>query len=88
MVRAADFAELDAAAVARWHNYGQTDDVVFPVLLGLRVEEVRVDYKPYIVEPGDALETALRDESSGFVSVEPQLSTAHAYVRRTMRDGR
>jgi uncharacterized protein (TIGR00369 family) len=44
MVRAADFAELDAAAAARWRNYGQTDDVVFPVLLGLRVEEVRADY--------------------------------------------
>ncbi len=44
MVRAADFAELDDAAVARWRNYGQTEDVVFPVLLGLRVEEVRVDY--------------------------------------------
>ena len=30
LVRAADFAELDDAAAARWRNYGQTEDVVVP----------------------------------------------------------
>ena len=44
MHRAADHAELDAETAARWAGFGQRVPLTFPGLLGLEVEEVRVDY--------------------------------------------
>ena len=44
MFRAVDHAELDPEAAARWANFGQRVPLTYPGLLGLEVEEVRVDY--------------------------------------------
>lgn len=35
---------LDPEVLARWQRYGRSDDVIFPQLLGLEIEDVRVDY--------------------------------------------
>jgi uncharacterized protein (TIGR00369 family) len=71
MTRADQFAELPAAAVARWSKFGKWDRVYFPALVGLTVEEVRVDYcrmrlpfRPEIEQPagvvhGGAIATLL-----------------------------
>jgi uncharacterized protein (TIGR00369 family) len=42
--RADQFARLDSETEARWKRFARGDDVVFPALLGLCVEDVRVDY--------------------------------------------
>jgi uncharacterized protein (TIGR00369 family) len=42
--RAEQFAPLDAAAAARWSRFGLGERMYFPGLVGLVVEEVRVDY--------------------------------------------
>jgi len=42
--RAASFAELDAATVARWQRFGRSGTVHFPEYLGLTVEDVRAGY--------------------------------------------
>jgi uncharacterized protein (TIGR00369 family) len=42
--RAERHEPLDAAATERWMRFGQTDERLFPALIGLHVEEVRVDY--------------------------------------------
>ena len=44
MSRAEQFAELDAKTQERWKKFGRWDKVLYPTLLGLTVEEVRVDY--------------------------------------------
>ena len=44
MSRAEQFAELDEETQARWKKFGRWDKVLYPTLLGLTVEEVRVDY--------------------------------------------
>ena len=44
MSRAEQFAELDTATQERWKKFGRWDKVLYPTLLGLTVEEVRVDY--------------------------------------------
>jgi uncharacterized protein (TIGR00369 family) len=43
-IRADDFADLDEASRLRWMRYGRSDPTIFPALLGLQVEDVRVDY--------------------------------------------
>lgn len=42
--RAASHASLEPEATARWLRFGQSERVNFPVLLGLTVVDVRVDY--------------------------------------------
>lgn len=42
--RAEQYAELDETTHQRWKKFGRWDKVLFPNLLGLTVEEVRVDY--------------------------------------------
>jgi uncharacterized protein (TIGR00369 family) len=42
--RADDFQPLADDVAARWAKFGVSDTVYFPNLLGLAVEEVRVDY--------------------------------------------
>jgi|SRR5688572_27396133 uncharacterized protein (TIGR00369 family) len=44
MLRADQYDALDAETAARWANFGQRVPLTFPGLLGLEVEEVRVDY--------------------------------------------
>ncbi len=42
--RADDFEPLPEEAARRWAKFGQSDTVFFPNLIGLAVEEVRIDY--------------------------------------------
>jgi uncharacterized protein (TIGR00369 family) len=42
--RADAHAALDPDVLARWQRYGRGDDVIFPQLLGLEIEDLRVDY--------------------------------------------
>jgi uncharacterized protein (TIGR00369 family) len=42
--RADQFAELDAERRARWSSFGKWDRVYFPSLVGLEIEELKVDY--------------------------------------------
>ncbi|MGP0029162.1 MAG: PaaI family thioesterase [Acidimicrobiales bacterium] len=42
--RAAAFAPLPADRAAYWAGFGHWDDVLFPNVVGLELEEVRVDY--------------------------------------------
>ncbi|MCU1430680.1 MAG: hypothetical protein JWL83_4680 [Actinomycetia bacterium] len=44
MTRADQFEPLPAERLKRWAQFGHWDTVYFPQLLGLEVEEVRVDY--------------------------------------------
>jgi len=44
MTRADQFELLSDEAAARWAKFGKSDTVFYPVLLGLEVEETRVDY--------------------------------------------
>ncbi|MCU0259924.1 MAG: PaaI family thioesterase [Ilumatobacteraceae bacterium] len=44
MSRADRFAALDEATARRWARFGRQEQVLYPNLLGLVVEEVRVDY--------------------------------------------
>lgn len=59
MTRAAQFEPLPADAAERWARFGRSETVYFPVLLGLQVEETRIDYcrmrmpfKPELLHPG------------------------------------
>ena len=42
--RAEDYLPLPPERAALWSGYGQWDEVYFPKLIGLQVEEVRADY--------------------------------------------
>jgi uncharacterized protein (TIGR00369 family) len=42
--RASAYAPLSPERAALWSGYGKWDEVFFPRLIGLEVEEVRVDY--------------------------------------------
>ncbi|WP_420450327.1 PaaI family thioesterase [Ilumatobacter sp.] len=42
--RAERFALLDSETNARWEGFGASGETTFPMLLGVRVEEVRADY--------------------------------------------
>lgn len=42
--RADGYELLDEESGQRWMRYGQSDPTIFPALIGLVVEEVRVDY--------------------------------------------
>ncbi|HEY4267140.1 MAG TPA: PaaI family thioesterase [Galbitalea sp.] len=44
MSRADQFVEHDEVTAARWSKFGAWGRVYYPVLLGITVEEVRVDY--------------------------------------------
>ncbi len=44
MSRAEQFEPLAADAAARWAKFGKSDTVFYPMLLGLEVDETRVDY--------------------------------------------
>ena len=44
MTRADSFAQLDPDTARRWQRFGRQEQVLYPNLLGLEVEEVRVDY--------------------------------------------
>ena len=42
--RAERFEPLDEATTARWLGFGESGETTFPMLVGIRVEEVRRDY--------------------------------------------
>lgn len=42
--RSSNFAPLDPEAERRWSRFARGDTVIYPNLLGLVVEEVRIDY--------------------------------------------
>lgn len=42
--RAEQFAELPAARAERWSRFGKWDERLFPNVVGLELEEVRLDY--------------------------------------------
>lgn len=44
MSRADQYEPLPADAAARWAKFGKSETVFYPMLLGLDVEETRVDY--------------------------------------------
>lgn len=44
MTRADQYQPLPAEAAARWAKFGKSDVVFFPSLIGLEVEETRIDY--------------------------------------------
>jgi uncharacterized protein (TIGR00369 family) len=44
VTRADSFAQLDPDTARRWQRFGRQEQVLYPNLLGLEVEEVRVDY--------------------------------------------
>jgi uncharacterized protein (TIGR00369 family) len=44
MSRAEQFEPLPADAAARWAKFGKSETVFYPMLLGLDVEETRIDY--------------------------------------------
>ncbi|HUS41518.1 MAG TPA: PaaI family thioesterase [Ilumatobacteraceae bacterium] len=57
--RADQYDPLPDEPAARWAKYGRSDTVYYPMLLGLEVEEVRIDYcrmrlpfKPELLQPG------------------------------------
>lgn len=43
-IRAAEFEALDEEQQTRWKRFGRAGSTTYPALLGLVVEEVRVDY--------------------------------------------
>ena len=58
MSRADQFTPLDPEVQARWMKFGSWGKVFFPTLLGIAVEEVKVDYcrmrmpfKPELLQP-------------------------------------
>jgi uncharacterized protein (TIGR00369 family) len=80
------FAALSANALERWSNFGNWNRVYFPSLLGVRVEELRVDYcrmrlpfRPELEQPmgvvhGGAIATLID------VSVVPAIGSAYENV--------
>ena len=44
MTRADQYEPLSEEAAARWAKFGKSDTVFYPMLIGLEVEETRVDY--------------------------------------------
>jgi uncharacterized protein (TIGR00369 family) len=44
MSRADQYPPVDGEVSERWLRFGQNDELLYPGLLGLEVEEVRVDY--------------------------------------------
>ena len=44
MTRAEQYEPLSDEAAARWAKFGRSDTVFYPMLIGLEVEETRVDY--------------------------------------------
>lgn len=44
MTRAAHYEPLPPDAAARWEKFGRSETIYYPKLLGLQVEETRVDY--------------------------------------------
>lgn len=59
MSRAGQFEPLATDAAARWAKFAKSDTVFYPMLLGLEVEETRIDYcrmrmpfRPELLHPG------------------------------------
>jgi uncharacterized protein (TIGR00369 family) len=59
MTRADQYEPLPDDAAARWAKFGKSEVVFYPMLLGLEVEETRIDYcrmrmpfKPELLHPG------------------------------------
>ena len=59
MTRADRYEQLHEDAAARWAKFGKSETVFYPMLLGLDVEETRIDYcrmrmpfKPDLLHPG------------------------------------
>jgi uncharacterized protein (TIGR00369 family) len=59
MSRADQYEHLPDDAAARWAKFGKSETVFYPMLLGLDVEETRIDYcrmrmpfKPELLHPG------------------------------------
>ena len=59
MTRADRYEPLPDDAAARWAKFGKSEVVFYPMLLGLEVEDVRIDYcrmrmpfKPELLQPG------------------------------------
>jgi len=57
--RASQFAPLSETQAARWAKFGQWDTPLFPNVVGLELEEVRIDYsrmrlpyRPELRQPG------------------------------------
>ena len=44
MTRADRYRPLPADAAARWAKFGKSETVFYPMLIGLEVEETRIDY--------------------------------------------
>ena len=44
MNRADQYEPLPDDAAARWAKFGKSDTITYPMLLGLKVEETRIDY--------------------------------------------
>lgn len=44
MTRADRYQPLPADAAARWAKFGKSETVFYPMLIGLEVEETRIDY--------------------------------------------
>ena len=70
--RAEQFAVLPAAVSTRWLRYGQWEREFFPGLLGLRVEEVRIDYCRMRLGFRPALEQPAGVVHGGAWEVQPQ----------------
>ncbi len=59
MTRADQYEPLPADAAVRWEKFGKSETVFYPMLIGLEVEETRIDYcrmrmpfKPELLHPG------------------------------------
>ena len=57
--RAEQYEPLPDDAAARWAKFGRSETVFYPMLLGLEVEETRIDYcrmrmpfRPELLQPG------------------------------------
>lgn len=80
------FAALSASALERWSNFGNWERIYFPSLVGVQVEELRVDYcrmrlpfredleQPMGVVHGGAIATLID------VCVVPAIGTAYENV--------
>lgn len=92
MSRADGHAELPAEALARWSKFGKWDRTYFPALVGLVVEDVRVDYcrmrlpfRPELEQPagvvhGGAIATLLDSVVVPAVGQAYDLSTRYSTV--------
>jgi uncharacterized protein (TIGR00369 family) len=95
--RAEQFATLPAERVEHWSRFGKWNTVYFPQLLGLQLEEVRLDYarmrlpyKPEFRQPAGVvhggviatlLDTVVVPAVGAAYEVQPQLFTIDMQLR-------